>query len=181
MARHPKPDNPFRWFDSSPEVIQMVVMLYVRFPLSLRNVEDLAVERGIEGCGVAKRSHPLRHPASRCALRRTWLRASSEAGCRPKLQRRRAAVHYVYQLESIASPGHRYVGVTSDLPARLKRHNSGGSPHTSKFARRRFLKLARSKTDARHTSASGRLRVAARFSSYLRSFGCSFPGFPTAD
>ena len=34
----PKSDNPFRWFDSSPEVIQMVVMLYVRFPLSLRNV-----------------------------------------------------------------------------------------------------------------------------------------------
>ena len=50
MARHPKPDNPFRWFDSSPEVIQMVVMLYVRFPLSLRNVEDLAFERGIDIC-----------------------------------------------------------------------------------------------------------------------------------
>ena len=44
------PDNPFRWFDSSPEVIQMVVMLYVRFPLSLRNVEDLAFERGIDIC-----------------------------------------------------------------------------------------------------------------------------------
>jgi hypothetical protein len=43
-------DNPFRWFDSSPEVIQMVVMLYVRFPLSLRNVEDLAFERGIDIC-----------------------------------------------------------------------------------------------------------------------------------
>jgi hypothetical protein len=42
-----KSDNPFRWFDSSPEVIQMVVMLYVRFPLSLRNVEDLAFERGV--------------------------------------------------------------------------------------------------------------------------------------
>ena len=50
MARKPKPDNPFRWFDSSPEVIQIVVMLYVRFPLSLRNVEDLAFERGIDIC-----------------------------------------------------------------------------------------------------------------------------------
>ena len=50
MARHPKSDNPFRWFDSSPGVIQMVVMLYVRFPLSLRNVEDLAFERGIDIC-----------------------------------------------------------------------------------------------------------------------------------
>lgn len=43
-------NNPFRWFDSSPEVIQMVVMLYVRFPLSLRNVEDLAFERGVDIC-----------------------------------------------------------------------------------------------------------------------------------
>jgi len=50
MARRPKSDNPFRWFDSSPEVIQLVVMLYVRFPLSLRNVEDLAFERGIDIC-----------------------------------------------------------------------------------------------------------------------------------
>jgi len=50
MARKPKPANPLRWFDSSPEVIQLVVMLYVRFPLSLRNVEDLAFERGIDIC-----------------------------------------------------------------------------------------------------------------------------------
>jgi len=45
-----KSENPFRWFDSSPEVIQLVVMLYVRYPLSLRNVEDLAFERGIDIC-----------------------------------------------------------------------------------------------------------------------------------
>ena len=38
--------NPFRYFDSSPEVIRLVVMMYVRFPLSLRNVEDLLAERG---------------------------------------------------------------------------------------------------------------------------------------
>ncbi len=53
MARSPKPKsppNPFRWFDSSPEVIRFVVMLYVRYPLSLRNVEDLLHERGIDIC-----------------------------------------------------------------------------------------------------------------------------------
>ena len=33
MTRHSKPANPFRWFDSSSEVIQMAVMLYVRFAL----------------------------------------------------------------------------------------------------------------------------------------------------
>ena len=39
---------PFRYFKTSPEIIRLVVMLYVRFPLSLRNVEDLLHERGSE-------------------------------------------------------------------------------------------------------------------------------------
>jgi len=50
MARQKKPHDPFRWFDSSPEVIRLVVMMYVRYPLSLRNVEDLLFERGIDIC-----------------------------------------------------------------------------------------------------------------------------------
>ncbi len=50
MPRPRKPANPFRYFHSSPEVIRMVVMLYVRYPLSLRNVEDLLFERGIDIC-----------------------------------------------------------------------------------------------------------------------------------
>jgi putative transposase len=41
--------SPFRYFRTSPEVIRLAVMLYVRFPLSLPNVEDLLHERGIEG------------------------------------------------------------------------------------------------------------------------------------
>src|SRR5665811_1759028 len=43
-----KADSPFRYFNSSPEVIRLVVLMYVRFPLSLRNVEDLLFERGID-------------------------------------------------------------------------------------------------------------------------------------
>src|SRR4249919_2475004 len=50
MPRPPKPASPFRYFNSSPEVIRLVVMMYVRFPLSLRNVEDLLFERGIDLC-----------------------------------------------------------------------------------------------------------------------------------
>ena len=42
--------NPFRYFKTSPEVIQLGVLMYVRFPLSLRNVEDLLHERGIDVC-----------------------------------------------------------------------------------------------------------------------------------
>ena len=40
--------SPFRYFNTSPEIIRLAVMLYVRFPLSLRNVEDLLHERGID-------------------------------------------------------------------------------------------------------------------------------------
>lgn len=43
-----KPYSPFRCFNSSPEIIRLVVLMYVRFPLSLRNVEDLLFERGID-------------------------------------------------------------------------------------------------------------------------------------
>jgi hypothetical protein len=39
--------NPFRYFNSSPEVIRLAVMMYVRYPLSLRLVEDLLFERDI--------------------------------------------------------------------------------------------------------------------------------------
>jgi hypothetical protein len=50
MKKSPKPPNPFRWFDSSPEVIRLVVLMYVRYPLSLRKVKDLLFERGIDIC-----------------------------------------------------------------------------------------------------------------------------------
>ena len=44
------PPSPFRCFNSSSEVIRLVVMMYVKYPLSLRNVEDLLAERGIDVC-----------------------------------------------------------------------------------------------------------------------------------
>jgi len=44
------PPSPFRYFNSWPEVIRLVVMMYVKYPLSLRNVEDLLAERGIDIC-----------------------------------------------------------------------------------------------------------------------------------
>ena len=44
------------------------------------------------------------------------------------------AFWYVYMLQSIKHPEHFYVGITEDLSERLKTHNSGKVPHTSKFA-----------------------------------------------
>ena len=43
-----KTQNPFRYFRTSPEVISLAVMMYFRFPLSFRNVEDLLHKRGID-------------------------------------------------------------------------------------------------------------------------------------
>jgi putative transposase len=43
-------NNPFRYFNSSPDVIRLAVMMYIRYPLSLRQVEDLLFERGIDIC-----------------------------------------------------------------------------------------------------------------------------------
>lgn len=42
--------SPFRYFKTSPEFICLAVMMYIRLPLSLRNVEDLLHERGIDIC-----------------------------------------------------------------------------------------------------------------------------------
>ncbi len=39
--------NPFRYFNSSPEVIRLAVMMYIRYPLSLTQVEDLLFERAL--------------------------------------------------------------------------------------------------------------------------------------
>jgi len=43
-----KKPSPFRYFKTSPEIIRLAVMMFIRVPLSLRNVEDLLHERGIE-------------------------------------------------------------------------------------------------------------------------------------
>jgi putative transposase len=43
-------NSPFRYFKASPEIIRLAVMYYVRFPLSLRQVEDIMHERGIDIC-----------------------------------------------------------------------------------------------------------------------------------
>jgi putative transposase len=47
--------NPFRYFKTSPEIFRLGVMMYVRFPLSLRNAEDLLHGRRIDICHEAVR------------------------------------------------------------------------------------------------------------------------------
>ena len=50
MPRRKESASPFRQFNSSPKITRLVVIMYVRFPLSLRNVEDLLAGRGIAVC-----------------------------------------------------------------------------------------------------------------------------------
>ena len=69
-----KPDSPFGYFRSSPEVIRLVGMMHVRFPLSLRNAEDLLFEHGIDLCHETVRLSASRF---RCATLKTY--CSSEA------------------------------------------------------------------------------------------------------
>ena len=83
--------NPFRYFNSSPEVIRLAVMMYIRYPLSLRQVEDILFERGIDIChetvrywwnrfgpmfAAAIRKRRLHH-RSFCNGAGTWTRCSS--------------------------------------------------------------------------------------------------------
>jgi len=53
-------DDPFRYFNSSPEIIRLVLMMYVRFPLSLRNVEHLLFQRGIMKITKLKTQMPVK-------------------------------------------------------------------------------------------------------------------------
>lgn len=64
MPRPCKPTSPFRYFNSSPEIIRLAVLMYVRFPLSLRNVEDLLFERSIDICHETVRLKSLQKFAS---------------------------------------------------------------------------------------------------------------------
>jgi predicted GIY-YIG superfamily endonuclease len=41
--------------------------------------------------------------------------------------------YYTYILQSLKSPDRYYTGFTEDLDSRLKSHNRGENPHTSKY------------------------------------------------
>ncbi len=50
--------NPFRYFNSSPEVIRLTVMMYLRYPLSLRLVEVIEAVEG-EHFGIERSVEPF--------------------------------------------------------------------------------------------------------------------------
>jgi hypothetical protein len=72
---------------------------------------------------VLLRSFALRRIGESFCAKQDVLRSFSEGG----------PVYYVYLIESHSARDGRYVGMTTDLKQRLKEHNAGKSPHTSKF------------------------------------------------
>jgi putative transposase len=59
--------SPFHYFKTSPEIIRLAVMMYVPFPLSLRYVEDLLHECGIDISHETVRFWWNRRPAIRAS------------------------------------------------------------------------------------------------------------------
>jgi len=57
-----------RYFTSSPQIIRLKVMIYVPFPLSLRNVEALLAERGIDKGELGQSVTGCDQTASTCAV-----------------------------------------------------------------------------------------------------------------
>ena len=114
-----KSDNPFRYFHSSPELIRQVVMLYVRFQLSLRNVEDLLFERGYDLC----------HETVRLWWNRFGPLFASEIS-RKRVNRMRNVRHWRWHLDEmyVKLNGEMvYSGARSITRARSSRASSPGS------------------------------------------------------
>ena len=139
MRRYkPKPASPFRCFNSSPDVIRLVVMMYVRFPLSLRNVEDLLFERGIDICHETvrmwwNRFGPLfaadirRQRCSRMRALRHWRWHLDEAYVKINGEMRylwRAVNHEGEVLESYVPKTRDKLAALAFIKKALKRHGS---------------------------------------------------------
>jgi putative endonuclease len=58
--------------------------------------------------------------------RRSLSETKTKTGC--------YSMHYTYIIRSLDHPKQIYIGATADLKQRLADHNTGKSPHTSKFA-----------------------------------------------
>ena len=67
--------SPFSYFKTSPEIIRLAVMMYVRFPLSLRNVEDLpGLASSTAGHSRQGQIRPCRFPPGQSTVQYAWTR-----------------------------------------------------------------------------------------------------------
>ena len=165
--------NPFRYFETSPKIIRLTVMMYVGFPLSLRQVEDLLHERGIDICHETVRVWWNRFGPmfaaeirkKRVAVHRNWAQcAGNRPRLRPQAHRRRQGQEGDHPLPQTV---HRTRNIRPSLRHEKSRHGTLTSRLTSIGAskplsltgtefggarsvrRPLFLKLAGSRDDKR--------------------------------
>jgi len=114
--------NSFRYFNCSPEVICLAVMMYIRYPLSLRQVEDLLFERGIDICHVTARlSWNRLRPMFAAEIRKRRLRNRSYSQWRWHLDevfvRINGETHYLWR--AVAHEGEALEVYATKRPAAL--------------------------------------------------------------
>jgi hypothetical protein len=74
--------NPFRYFNGSPGVIRVAVMMSIRYPLSPRRVEDPRFERGVGICHETVRFWWNRFgPMFAAEIRKRRVQCSSYSNC----------------------------------------------------------------------------------------------------
>jgi putative endonuclease len=79
----------------------------------------------------------LGRPRSTNGFSSLYISVSVGEGCRGEVSRQRNAdgptvMRHVYILQSVSDPERFYTGQTDDLKQRIRDHNSGKVPHTSK-------------------------------------------------
>jgi putative transposase len=156
MARSRKPKTPFYRFNSAPEIIRLVVMMYVKYPLSLRNVEDLLHERGIDICHETVRFWWNRFgPMFAAEIRRKRVdRMKAFTHWRWHLDevyvKINGEMHYLWRavdhegevLESFVTKGRDKAAALKFIKKALKRHGSPTRTDQDEQAATRFLKQA---------------------------------------
>jgi putative transposase len=145
--------SPFRYFRTSPEVIRLAVMMYIRFPLSLRNVEDLLHERGID----------ISHETVRFWWNRFGPMFSAEIRKR-RVERMRSLPHWRWHLDEVFL---KINGVTNYLWRAVDHEGEVLESFVSKKRDRKAALKFLKKTMKRH----GRAHVYA--TDKLRSYGAA--------
>ena len=110
-----------------------VERLHLPGPRSVAGEADCSLLRPIAENAMLRARYLLKKTAAlivrRVSFRHTWsARAPGLALDSVAPWRRR----FVYIIKSITTPDEYYVGVTSDVASRLRAHNAGLSPHTSR-------------------------------------------------
>jgi len=82
----------------------------------------------------------------------------------------RVAMKYVYLLQSVNHPRQRYIGLTSDVDARVAAHNAGQAPHTSKYRSWRLCTAIRFEDDERAVAFEAYLKTGSGWAFAKRHF-----------